>query len=138
MAMQGNIEAVQQVPERVQPGVLERAKITVQDWYSQVDLSASRIIELVSCFGVAFFIGFLLKKYFRYVIIALLALIIGSLILNHVGAIQINWAKIQAFFGINTQDTIGSFSRNIVEWFKSHALIAITAVVGFILGYCLG
>ncbi len=120
----------------VEPSFFERVKSTVQGWFQ--DLSVSRIVELLAYFGIGFFLGFLLKRYCRYVLIAFVALIVAAIVLQSFGFIAINWKSVQSFFGIYPHDTIGSISTSLITWIKEHILVVISSILGFIIGYTVG
>ena len=60
-------------------GVLDTVKDKIS-WDSvkgKFDFSQSQLIEIATYFGIGFFSGFLFKKYFRYLFVAMIILVIS-------------------------------------------------------------
>jgi len=121
-----------------EPSIIEKFKVWVQDWFTRLDLSTTKILELLTYFGVGFFVGFLLKKYFKYIFIAILILGLGLFILQNSNVISIDWVKIRQLTGVSPEDTLGSLFQIYLDWIKQNLLIIITGFVGLLVGYKIG
>ncbi len=121
-----------------EPSIIEKFKVWVLDWFTRLDLSTAKILELLTYFGVGFFVGFLLKKYFKYIFIAILILGLGLFILQNSNIISIDWVKIRQLTGVSPEDTLGSLFQIYLDWIKQNLLIIITGFVGLLVGYKIG
>ncbi len=99
------------------------------------------LLELGIYLGIGFTVGFLLKKYLKYIL--LLALFIVSLvILEQFNLVQVSvhWAKVQELF--NLQQTGAAFNAQAVgsyaEWIKANFVAVLSASIGFLIGLKLG
>lgn len=140
-------KAPQAVPQAVNKAVTETTqaaqswfetiKNKIQSFLESLKLNHQTIIEYAAYFGVAFFSGFIFKKYARGFL--LYALIFGGLMfgLHYFGIIAIDWAKLKEFIGmVPTDDT---FSMDpYMQWAKSHITQLIIGIIGFIIGYLVG
>lgn len=123
-------------------GVLHTAKerLNIKDLINQVYESKDLIIEigLYGCIG--FFAGYLLKRYNG--VIALLILFIATLVaLNQIELISvtINWNSIYDFFGIQPALVVTDTVTGLVwEWIRANVVIAVSAVIGFLIGLRIG
>ena len=60
----------------------EEMRIKVTDWVNSLDITAVKVVEIFSYVGVGFFVGFLLKKYFKAVLL-FLAVFVGLIWVMH-------------------------------------------------------
>lgn len=121
-----------------EPSIIEKSKIWIQDWFNKLDISTSKMLELLAYFGVGFFVGFLLKKYFKYIFIAILILALSLFVLQNINVVSIDWMKIRQITGVSPEDTIGSLFQVYLEWVKQNILIISTGFVGLLIGYKIG
>lgn len=119
-------------------GFFDSIKTYLQDLYLRFMLSPAKIIQLLACFGISFFCGFLLKRFGRTLILSLVFFILGILLLHYLDVVHIDFTKIQQFLGIKSQDTVESVMGSITTWLKDQFLFVVSAVIGFLIGYIVG
>ena len=102
------------------------------------DHSAYRFLEIASFLGIGFFLGLLIKKYFDYFMIALVAIFLTMIFASEYGFININWTKIQIITGITGNDTIYLFVSHLTNYFKNNMATSISIMLGFVIGYKVG
>jgi uncharacterized membrane protein (Fun14 family) len=119
-------------------GIFHRAKTSALDWLNSLDLNSRKVIEIVSFFGIGFFSGFLLKKYFRYVLLSLIVLTVVAFILENSSIIHIDWNRVRSILGIASTDTIDSIFYVSFDWVKANVVSSISALIGFVIGYKVG
>jgi uncharacterized membrane protein (Fun14 family) len=102
------------------------------------DHSAYRFLEIASFLGIGFFLGLLIKKYFDYFTIALVAIFVTMIFASEYGFININWTKIQIITGITGNDTIYVFVSHLTNYFKNNMATSISIMLGFVIGYKVG
>lgn len=120
-------------------GVFERIKETLNpDSLAQrFNLTKSRLLEMGLYLLVGFIVGFLLKKYSRFVFAT--AIIIILLIVLHqlnILTLSINWAQVRETLGIQTSSATPDASwLNIYwEWVKANVALVLSFSVGFLVG----
>ena len=99
------------------------------------------LLELGIYLGIGFAVGFLLKKYFKYILLLVL-FIVSLVILEQFNLIEVSvhWAKVQELF--NLQQTGAAFNAqavgSYVEWVKTNFVAVLSASIGFLVGLKLG
>jgi len=104
------------------------------------DISTNRLIEIGIYLGIGFVTGFLLKRCFVYVFIALLTLV-GLFILHQFDIITItfNTAKLQELFSIKQTVTVDTNLLIVYwEWIKLNIAIVLSFSIGLIIGLRVG
>lgn len=120
------------------PAWFDQIKQTIKTWADKLNLTTPKIIEIASFFAVGFFLGFLIKRYSKYVFICALSLIAALFLLDNFEFVTIDWIKIREVTGISPNDTIGMLFRNYFEWIKNNLIAVISLFIGFIIGYKIG
>lgn len=124
--------------QEVALSTFQKVKSYILEWINSLNLNGTKVIELIVFFGVGFFSGFLLKKYFRYFLLSLIVLVVVALVLEHSSIIHIDWIKVREALGIAPTDTIDSVFHVIIDWVKANALSTVIGLLGFIIGYKVG
>jgi uncharacterized membrane protein (Fun14 family) len=99
------------------------------------------IIEVAVYAGIGFLVGFLFKKYIKYILLLIL-FIVSLVILEQFDILHtnINWAKMQELF--NLKSTADAFNAQVaqsyIEWAKANFVVVFSASVGFLIGLKLG
>jgi len=110
----------------------------LKKWSEQIGGSSSEAIEAAVYFCLSFGVGFLFKKYFKFLFFSLLCAVIMIKVLEYNHFLTIDWTAIKEFLGIGgTVDTNQLINRGF-DWIKAHLLLFIAVTVGFLVGYKLG
>lgn len=107
-------------------------------WLQELDLTPSAMIEICSYLGGGFLVGFLLKKYFRAVIV--LIILLGAAVwgLVEFDLISVNWSNAQNLAHVAQTDTLSTIVTNLAQWCKQHVVMVISCLIGFLIGHKLG
>jgi len=106
-------------------------------WVKRFNLDKEKMINLALYFGAGFIIGFLLKKYSRYVFsFALISLAIAVLIYLDIVTFAVNWSKVYSMIGL--QSSTMAPDANLVALFWAWAKLNAGMVFSFILGFLFG
>lgn len=122
------------------PGILG----TVKGWWQQIDLekwfgeSSADAIQIAICFVSFFAIGFLFKKYLKFIFFALIFSILLIKGLEYYKILDVDWEAFNTFLGFEPKATIGSIANMAFDWVKAHLVVTIASTLGFLLGYKLG
>lgn len=124
-------------------GFLEKMKVFASPdyWMQRFNLDKEKIINLLLYFGAGFLLGFLLKKYSRYVFaFALFALALTALMYSDIVSFSINWPKVHSMVGLQsaTMPPDATLLTLFWEWAKLNASMAFSFVLGFLLGLKVG
>jgi len=106
----------------------------LEQWFGE----SSDAIQVALCFVSFFAIGFLLKKYLRFI---LMCLIVSFLIikgLEHYAVLDIDWEALNTLLGFEPTSTLSTVANKFVIWVKSNVVITISSTLGFLVGYKLG
>jgi uncharacterized membrane protein (Fun14 family) len=124
-------------------GFMEKIKgyLSPDYWIQRFNLDKEKLINLALYFGAGFFLGFLLKKYSRYVFaFALFSLGMAALMYLDVVSFAINWSKVHSMLGLQstTMPPDATILSLFWEWAKLNASMAFSFALGFLLGLKVG
>ena len=101
--------------------------------------SSAEAVEAAIYFVLSFSIGFLCKKYFKFIFVCTILSLFFIKGLEYYQFITIDWSALKTVFGAGeTASDFNTLSTQAFEWLKSHLLLTIASVVGFLVGYKLG
>jgi hypothetical protein len=113
-----------------------REKLHIDALIEKIKLSKDTIIDVGVYVGIGLLSGFIIKRYSTYFITA--AIIFAFLgMFNHFEFISlaINWKAIYAALGI---DPIAESGESLIavfwQWSKDNVLLAVSALIGFLVG----
>lgn len=125
------------------PGLLERLKhaLSPDALVQRFNLTKSKLIEIGIYLIVGFIVGYLLKKYSKFVFAVALSVLV-LIILHQLDLISIttNWTKIQDLLGMHPIEPAedGVLLTIFWEWIKSNVGLVLSFLVGFLMGIRLG
>jgi len=117
---------------------LQIIRLKIVEIMQTLELTPTKIIEICSYLGVGFFVGFLLKRYFKYVLIFVLTYVGLIWVLGESDFVLINWSHIQSLAHINPNDTVGTVFSSTFCWIRQNLALVIGSVFGFLVGYRVG
>lgn len=108
--------------------------------FEKIRDSKETIIDIALYAGLGFLLGYLVKRFSSYVIMAaIFVVIMVALQQFEVIFVAINWAKIQSVFGMQPATAAdASLMSSFWEWMKSNVLISVSFIIGFLLGLKFG
>jgi uncharacterized membrane protein (Fun14 family) len=125
-----------------QPGWIEQLaqKINADTFFRKFNLTTAQVIEIITFFIGGIAAGFLAKRYFKHVIIAIVLLVVLLKGMEHFGitTVVFNWARMKELTGVGPRDTVSDIVHTYAYWLKTHIPVTIGVVVGFLLGLKIG
>ncbi len=120
-----------------QQGLLDTLKeyLNPNTWVKKLDLSKQKLFELAIYLAIGFTLGFLVKKYADFLVSA--AIVIACFVaLHYFGFLDIvvHMDKVQSVLGIKVPAFQSDLLAHIWDWIKMNVAIAVTLVVGFLIG----
>ena len=113
-------------------------KINVEELSNSLGDSSSDAVQVAIYFVSGFAVGFLFKKYLKFVITCLVVAFLLIKGLEYYKVLDVDWQAFNTLLGFEPDATFGSMISTWLEWTKSHLLIVISSAVGFLIGYKLG
>lgn len=113
-------------------------QLNIKEWAEGIGGSSSDAIQAAVYFGSGFAIGFLFKKYFKFLFACLLISTILILILEYNKVLDIDWEALNVLIGFEPTADAGIILNFVFDWIKAHLLLSISSAVGFLIGYKLG
>ena len=113
-------------------------KIDIKGWAQEIGGGSAEAVEAAIYFGSGFAIGFLFKKYFKFILTTLIVSIIVIKILEYNMVLEIDWEGLNVFMGFDSAADFNTILNDIFSWIKDNFIIFISSVVGFLIGYKLG
>lgn len=116
---------------------------SIKTWFEGLNLEkwfgeSSDAIQVALCFVSFFAIGFLFKKYLKFIFACLIVSFLIIKGLESYNVLDIDWEALNILVGLEPTSTISSVSTKAVEWVKAHVVITISSTLGFLIGYKLG
>ncbi len=125
-----------------EPGLLETLKerLNPSTLMQRLHITQDMLIDMALYGGIGFLIGFLLKKYGKFIFIVVLC-IVALIIAQQAGiiSVQVYWTKIQEFLGMQTTGQAPEgFFTSAWDWAKTHLSLVISFSMGFLIGLRVG
>jgi uncharacterized membrane protein (Fun14 family) len=130
--------------EMVKPeaGMFETLKETLRPstLMKKFNITTSTLWQMAIYFGGGIILGYVLKKYGKYVILCI-AFCLGLLLLQQIGIISLTFhpQKFQELFGL---EAIDFDEKNVLlcywEWVKSNVALVLSLSIGFLVGLRIG
>jgi len=108
---------------------------SLERWFGETSADA---IQVALCFVSFFAIGFLFKKYLKFVFLCLIVSLLLIKGMEYYNILDIDWLAFNKFVGIEPTATFSGMASNALEWIKSNLVVSIASALGFLLGYKLG
>jgi len=98
------------------------------------------LLAMALYLGAGFLVGFLLKKYFKIVLIIAIPLVALFLLAQFdMLSVVFNWTKLRETFGIQPLPALDTtLLENVWAWTKGNVALALSGAVGFFIGLRLG
>jgi uncharacterized membrane protein (Fun14 family) len=126
--------------ERMNGYIPESSKGFFAGIWSKLRLSQDVLVQCGVVAGVAFLLGFLLKKFSAYIAM-IVALGVLFVFLSHFGIINVvfDWSKAQSFTGVDLSDlSSGNCIEKLWAIVRMNIAASIAGVIGFMIGLRLG
>ncbi|MBY0353625.1 FUN14 domain-containing protein [Candidatus Babeliales bacterium] len=106
-----------------------------KQWSENMAGSSAEALQAAVFFGGAFAVGFLFKKYFKFLLGSLVLTIIVIKILEHHLLITIDWPGVNALAGLEPDADLTTISAILFTWIKENIILFVASSVGFLIGY---
>ena len=113
-------------------------KIDLKKWSQDIGGSSAEAIHAALYFLLAFGLGFLLKKYCKYLISGIVIALIAIKFLEYNKILTIDWQAVKAMTGVSSTADLNAFANAGIVWVKANIFLFGASVIGVLLGYRLG
>lgn len=113
-------------------------KIDLKKWSHNIGGSSAEAIHAALYFVLAFGLGFLLKKYFKYLISGFLIAIFAIKVLEYNKILTIDWGAIKTLSGVGSTADLNTKVHALIAWGKANIFLFGASLIGILLGYRLG
>ncbi|MCK5632215.1 FUN14 domain-containing protein [bacterium] len=130
----------EQVAAVVKSGWFEslKSKLNLDGIIQKMNLSRNKLIEFGLYLGAGLIVGFLFKKYAKYLLVVLLTIVcLGVLQQFKFIDVVIHWDKIQGIQPISVVQG-GDVWSLYWEWLKANFMVVLSFSVGFFVGFKVG
>ena len=113
-------------------------ELDLKKWTQDLGGSSSEAVQAAVYFGLSLAIGYLFKKYFKFIFVCLFVsvFIIKAMEFGHL--LTIDWVAIKTMLGLSSSSDFNSTLNLFFIWIRKNLLLFIASVVGFLVGYKLG
>lgn len=135
--------AVTTAPAAAQPagaGFLAtlKTKLNLDALMAKLNLTSEKMLEVGAYLGIGFFTGFLFKKYFKYLFIIVVSVILAVVGLEYVGVIKVDWIGLRSICGLQRVDSVDTVVNTCLAWVRVNLALVLSWFVGFLIGYKVG
>lgn len=95
------------------------------------------LAEIATAVGVGFFSGFLLRRYFQFLVIFLIGSTILLVALSSTAIISIDWQMVHGLTGLDVNQPIGELAQSLINFMQEQVVSFISFLVGFLIGFAL-
>ena len=113
-------------------------ELDIKKWSERIGGSSAEAVEAAIYFCLSFGVGFLFKKYFKYIFLSFILAIVLVKVMEYSHLLIIDWSAVKGLFGVQEGADFNSIVNSCFDWIKEHLLIFIAVTVGFLVGYKLG
>lgn len=116
-------------------------QFNLKKWAEDIGGSSAQAIQAAAYFALSFAIGFLFKKYFRFLFMCLVVSAFIVLLLHYNKLAVIDVKAIKAMLGLTGGAPSGDMNvliNRFFDWVRDNMLFFISSIVGFVIGYKLG
>ena len=121
-------------------GIIE----SVKEWAQSFDAekifgpSSSDAVQVAVGFVSFFAIGFLFKKYLKFIFMSLLFSLLIIKGLEYYKVLDVDWEALNTLLGFEPQMSLSELGNKALEWVKVNLVITASSLLGFFVGYKLG
>ena len=109
-------------------------KINIKEWSENVGGSSAQAVQAAIYFGIFFALGFLLKKYLKFILISFIFSLVWLVILQYNNVIAFNRQAFNVMLGFDPSADAGLIMNSTLGWIKSNVIIVLASVIGFLIG----
>ncbi len=117
---------------------IEQIKTKIEQFFANLQLTSHDLIRYVSCFGIGFVSGLVIKRYGKYLIIVMIGIILLLSVLSYFDFIIVNQVKIKTMLGFQASATFDSMVHGLLSQAKTNFLEFGIMLLGCLLGFKFG
>lgn len=115
-----------------------KIKNKIESFFTNLDLDSSDVIRLVSCFGIGFLCGLLLKRYVKYFVLFVVFSTLLLATLHYFDFISIHQGQIKTVLGFSELESFDAIMTSIMTSIRIYAIELGTGVLGCLFGFKVG
>ncbi len=113
------------------------ANLDLDNWFAKMGATPAGIAAM--CFAAGFAIGFLFKRYFKFLFATAIIAVAIIMFLHTKNMVVIDWVALSQYIGFDVEQISISTAINTTwDWIKHNALVFVSTLSGFMIGYKLG
>ena len=112
-------------------------RLDLDMWYAKLRQSPAVLAAI--CFGGGFAIGFLFKRFFKFLLFTVLIAAGVIVFLHYKNMVIVDWVALSQYIGLDPEQIRLATAIEVTwHWVTHHSLVAISTTAGFIVGYKIG
>ncbi len=117
---------------------MEKLNTQYQLFVKKLDIDHINWREIGSYMVVGFVVGFLSKRYLRSLILIAIIIVVALKGLEYYHWIDINWVQIQQVSGLHGVEGMQGAFDTMIALVRNNLTVAISSLIGFVIGYKIG
>ena len=111
---------------------------SLEKWTNDMGGSSATWLRAGVWLSTGFAVGYLFRKYFTFLVCAVISAIIMVKWLEYQQILTIEWTSLKTIIGVDAAADINQNIMAVFGWIKANMVMFIAVVGGFLLGYRLG
>ncbi len=112
-------------------------RLDLDTWFAKINQSPATFAAV--CFGGGFALGFLFKRFFKFLLFTLLIAFGVITFLHYKNMVIVDWVALSQYIGLDPEQIRLATAIEVTwHWVSHHSLAAISTVAGFVVGYKIG
>ncbi len=112
-------------------------RLDLDTWYAKLRQSPAALAAI--CFGGGFAVGFLFKRFFKFLLFTVLIAAGVIVFLHYKNMVIVDWVALSQYIGLDPEQIRLATAIEVTwHWVTHHSLVAISSAAGFVVGYKLG
>ncbi|MEX0672029.1 MAG: FUN14 domain-containing protein [Candidatus Babeliales bacterium] len=118
--------------------LMDKAKSHYEAFVQKLNLADVNWKEIGSYMIIGFVAGFLAKRYLKSLLVMAIIIVVALKGLEYYHLITMNWESVRQLAGLHGVDGVQGILETTIALIRNNLTIAISSIIGFVVGYKVG
>ena len=115
------------------------SRFSLEKWLQEnLGIQYTMPVQAGICFVAGFLLGFIFKRYFKFLFVSVLFAGLLMVGFESLGVITIDWQAVKELIGWVSPADAQSMASQLFEWVKNNSVAFIASLLGFLIGCKVG
>lgn len=117
---------------------MDKVKAQYESFVQKMNLDAINWKEIGTYMVIGFAVGFIARRYLKPLILIAIVVVVALKGMEYYHLIDINWEHIRGLAGIHGVDGVQGILETTIALVRNNLTVAISSIIGFVVGYKVG